>query len=124
MRAGHRAHSHRVRAHRPPPGGCVLALVFLRAFTLPGTIRAGMEDYRAAATRDFEDDERDLARRLDCPVLALWGEQGKMHAIFDVLATWREKARHVEGHALPCGHFIPEEAPDELLAALRPFLRG
>jgi haloacetate dehalogenase len=97
---------------------------YLRAFTLPGTIRAGMEDYRAAATRDFDDDARDLARRLDCPLLALWGEQGKMHTIFDVLATWREKARRVQGHALPCGHFVPEEAPDELLAVLRPFLRG
>jgi haloacetate dehalogenase len=97
---------------------------YLRAFTLPGTIRAGLEDYRAAATRDFDDDARDLARRLDCPLLALWGEQGKMHTIFDVLATWREKARLVQGHGLPCGHFIPEEAPDELLAVLRPFLRG
>ena len=97
---------------------------YLRAFTLPGTIRATLEDYRAAATRDLEDDERDLDRKLDCPVLAIWGEYGKMHTLFDVAATWKEKAHRVDGHPLPCGHFIPEEAPEELLAALRPFLRG
>ena len=97
---------------------------YLRAFTLPGTIRAGLEDYRAAATRDFEEDERDLALKLRCPLLAIWGEYGKMHTLFDVLASWREKAQSVQGHALPCGHFIPEEAPDELLADLRSFLRG
>jgi haloacetate dehalogenase len=97
---------------------------YLRAFTLPGTIRAGLEDYRAAAGRDFEDDERDLKRRLACPMLAIWGEFGKMHSLFDVLGTWKEKAERAEGHPLPCGHFIPEEAPDELLADLRPFLRG
>jgi haloacetate dehalogenase len=89
---------------------------------LPGTIRAGLEDYRAAATTDLVDDERDLGQRLSCPVLAVWGEQGKMHALFDVLATWREKAGDVRGHALPCGHFIPEEAPGELLHHLVPFL--
>ncbi len=97
---------------------------YLRAFTLPGTIRAGLEDYRAAATRDFEDDERDLALKLRCPVLAIWGEHGKMHTLFDVLASWREKAQDVRGHALPCGHFIPEEAPEELLADLRRFLES
>jgi haloacetate dehalogenase len=97
---------------------------YLRAFRLPGTIRAGLEDYRAAATRDFEDDERDLPRKLACPMLAIWGEFGKMHALFDVLGTWNEKAERAEGHPLPCGHFIPEEAPEELLADLRPFLRG
>jgi haloacetate dehalogenase len=95
---------------------------YLRAFTLPGTIRAGLEDYRAAATLDFGDDERDLGARVRCPVLALWGEFGKMHTLFDVLATWREKADQVDGRALPCGHFIPEEAPEELLALLREFL--
>ena len=97
---------------------------YLRVFRLPGTIRAGLEDYRAAATRDLADDEADLKHRLDCPVLALWGELGKMHALFDVLATWGDKAGDVRGRALPCGHFIPEEAPAELLAELAPFLDG
>jgi len=97
---------------------------YLRAFTLPGTIRAGLEDYRAAASRDFEDDERDLAMKLRCAVLAIWGEYGKMHTLFDVLATWREKALDVRGKALPCGHFIPEEMPEELVTELRQFLRS
>jgi haloacetate dehalogenase len=56
-------------------------------------------------------------------VLAIWGELGKMHAIFDVLATWKDKADALEGHPLPCGHFIPEEAPEQLLADLRKFLK-
>ena len=96
--------------------------ISLRAFSLPDTIRAGLENHRAAASRDFEDDERDLARRLRCPVLTLWGEFGKMHGLFDVLATWQEKADTVEGHPLPCGHFIPEEAPEALLVDLQAFL--
>jgi haloacetate dehalogenase len=95
---------------------------YLRAFLLPGTIRGSLEDYRAAATVDLVDDERDLGHKLACPVLAIWGEYGKMHQLFDVLATWREKASDVRGQPLPCGHFIPEEAPAELLAELLPFL--
>jgi haloacetate dehalogenase len=95
---------------------------YLRAFRLPGTIRAGLEDYRAAATVDIADDERDLGKKLACPVLVIWGEYGKMHTLFDVLATWKEKAASVRGHPVKCGHFIPEEAPDELLRDLTPFL--
>ncbi|HUL42633.1 MAG TPA: alpha/beta hydrolase [Burkholderiales bacterium] len=96
---------------------------YLRAFKLPGTQRATLEDYRAAATIDYQQDEQDLGRKVTCPVLALWGERGRMHPLFDVLATWREKAQRVEGKALPSGHFIPEEAPEPLLAELLPFLQ-
>lgn len=55
-------------------------------------------------------------------MLTQWGEFGKMHGLFDVLATWQEKADTVEGHPLPCGHFIPEEAPEALLVDLQAFL--
>ena len=96
---------------------------YLRALLLPGTIRCGLEDYRAAATQDFADDEADIGKKLKCPLYAIWGEFGKMHTLFDVAATWREKADDVRGNPLPCGHFIPEEAPEELLSDLLPFLR-
>lgn len=95
---------------------------YIRTFKMPGTIRAVLEDYRAAATVDYEHDERDLNRKLACPVLALWGEYGKMHQLFDVLGTWKEKAQLAEGRALRSGHFIPEEAPDALLEELEKFL--
>ncbi|UCD70386.1 MAG: alpha/beta hydrolase [Betaproteobacteria bacterium] len=97
---------------------------YLRALLLPGTIRCGLEDYRAAATTDCADDEVDLDKKLECPVYVIWGEFGKMHTLFDVVETWREKAVDVRGKPLACGHFIPEEAPEELLSDLLPFLHG
>jgi len=41
---------------------------------------------------------------------------------FDPLTEWRKVANRVEGEPLPCGHYIPEEAPDALLARALPFL--
>jgi haloacetate dehalogenase len=80
------------------------------------------EDYRAAATIDLVHDRKDLTKKLQMPVLALWGRQGVIAALFDCLADWREVATDVRGRALQCGHFIPEEKPKELLAELRRFL--
>ncbi|HZW68843.1 MAG TPA: alpha/beta hydrolase [Pseudogracilibacillus sp.] len=94
-----------------------------RVFVLPGTIRAMLADYRAAATVDFEHDEADLEDKVSCPLLTIWGEHGKMDKIFDVLATWKEKASDVTGKSLPCGHFVAEEAHELLLDELLEFLQ-
>jgi haloacetate dehalogenase len=95
---------------------------YTRAFADPRTIHATCEDYRAAATIDLVHDRKDLRKKIRMPVLALWGKQAVIEALFDCLADWREVATDVRGRALQCGHFIPEEKPKELLAELRRFL--
>jgi len=94
---------------------------YLRCFRDPAAIHAACEDYRAAATIDLVHDETDIDRRIAFPLLALWGRRGIMEKYFDVLETWRERAADVRGHALDCGHFLPEEVPEETAAALLSF---
>lgn len=94
---------------------------YLRCFRNPETIHAACEDYRAAATIDLEHDAADLDRKVDCPLLALWGARGAMHPLYDLLACWRERASNVTGHPIDAGHFLVEEAPHETLSALRGF---
>ncbi len=95
---------------------------YLRCFRDPATIHATCEDYRAAASIDLAHDDADLDHKIACPVLALWAEKGAMHKMYDVLATWRERTVSVSGKALPGGHFLPEEVPEETFAALKAFL--
>lgn len=98
---------------------------YVRAFSAPGALRCGFDDYRADAV-DSEHDEQDrqAGRTVDVPLLALWGAEGVM-ASLPILELWGEYATDVRGRALErCGHFVPEEAPDALLGELRPFLSG
>jgi haloacetate dehalogenase len=97
---------------------------YLRCARDPRTIHAICEDYRAGATFDFRLDEEDRARgsRISCPVLALWGAKSHTERFYDVLAVWREWADDVRGRALDCGHFLPEEAPEECYRELHAFL--
>jgi haloacetate dehalogenase len=92
-----------------------------RCFADPACIHATCEDYRAGASIDLEHDAADRNRRIGCPLLVLWGA-GRLDAAFDVLALWRERADDVRGRALPAGHFLPEEVPDETAAELLGFL--
>ena len=90
----------------------------------PATRHAICEDYRAAATLDLEHDAADADRKVTAPLLALWGGLGTVGALYDVLATWREKADDVRGRAMPCGHTPQEECPEETLAELLAFLKA
>ena len=95
---------------------------YVRAFRDPKCIHATCEDYRAAAGIDLVHDRKDLKKKLRMPVLALWGKMGVIEQYFQPIKDWREVARDVRGHALDCGHFLPEEKPQEVLRALRGFL--
>jgi haloacetate dehalogenase len=94
---------------------------YVRCFNDPATLQAMCEDYRAAASIDLDHDRADLNKKIECPLLVLWGEKGAMHHMYDVPATWRERATVVKGSALPCGHWMPEEVPDAVYEQLRSF---
>ncbi|AXK31674.1 alpha/beta hydrolase [Streptomyces armeniacus] len=98
---------------------------YVRCFSDPAAIHASCEDYRAAATIDLAHDAEDAAagRTVTAPLLALWGELGFVGRHYDVLGAWREYAADVRGTALPCDHYVPEEAPGETVAHLREFFR-
>ena len=94
-----------------------------RCVANPETVHAMCEDYRAGAGIDDEIDQADRAagRRIQCPVLALWAGNDELGEWFDVLETWRGWADDVTGHAVDSSHFMAEEAPDEVAAALLAF---
>ncbi|MCB5173855.1 alpha/beta fold hydrolase [Microvirga lenta] len=97
---------------------------YRRCYSKPETIHAMCEDYRAGATIDMQLDEMDqkAGKRIACPVLALWGLRNGLERWYDVCEVWRAWADDVQGHGIDCGHYLAEEAPEETLAALIPFL--
>ena len=99
---------------------------YLRCFSNPETIRGTCMDYRSIEL-DLQHDEADRGRKLTCPVLVLWaGNMAKrpgwqVGVRLNMLDTWRERATDVRGGPIDCGHFLPEEAPDEVTNQLLGF---
>jgi haloacetate dehalogenase len=94
----------------------------------PARVHAICEEYRAAATIDREDDERDRSagRRIACPTLVLWSGSGPLGRWYEgeggPLAIWRRWAEQTEGEAVPGGHFFPEEHPHATADRISSFL--
>jgi haloacetate dehalogenase len=107
-------------AGRPEAIGEEAMRAYVEAFT-PEAIRASCDDYRAGAHVDPEIDraDRESGRRIACPVLALWGGARKQRP--SPIPVWERWADDVSGRALECGHFLPEEAPEETAAELIAF---
>ena len=95
-----------------------------RAAETTATTAAAAAD--AANDLDLEHDRADIERgnKIGCPLRVLWGEHGVLAQYAEPLAEWRKVARDVSGRALPCGHAIPEEAPDELMAEMLSFFEA
>ena len=97
---------------------------YVRCIELPGAAHGLCEDYRASASIDLIHDQLDIDTKnfLHQPLLVLWGEQGVVNQCFEPLKEWSKLAVNVKGHALPCGHYIPEEAPELMLIHVQSFL--
>jgi haloacetate dehalogenase len=100
---------------------------YVDALRDPERAHAICEEYRAAATLDRDHDaaDRRSGRRIPCPVLALWSSSGGVASWYSgeggPLGLWRLWADDTRGHELKGGHFFPEEAPEETIAALSAF---
>jgi haloacetate dehalogenase len=118
-------HAHTSREPKPPGFFAPEALDdYLAAARDPAAIVGMCEDYRAAATIDLVHDRESRAagRTVACPMLVLWGDKGKIGTWYDPLALWRSYcAAAVTGGPVPSGHYIPEEAPAEVLTAFDAF---
>jgi haloacetate dehalogenase len=92
----------------------------------PAAIHSACEDYRASAGIDLEHDRQSRERgdKVACDLLVLWGERGVVQRLFKPLELWQAQcAGQVSGHAVPSGHFIPEELPEQTAQALMDFMR-
>ena len=99
-----------------------IQIEYLRTSSDPAAIHAMCEDYRAGASIDLKHDESDIDTKIAVPLLTLWGQKGSMGRLYDVLAIWRERGSRVTGKALPGGHNLQEDVPDQVFAELRAFL--
>ena len=95
---------------------------YIRCCT-PENIHAVCEDYRAAVGIDLVHDEADLGRKIEMPMLVLWGEKSHVNRSYKPMEAWRERAADVRGKMLACGHYPAEQASDQTCAELLGFFR-
>ena len=98
---------------------------YLRCLSDPAAIHAMCEDYRAGASIDLDHDAVDAIKTpIACPTYVVYGVKGLVGRKFDVPAIWRKYAARLTFKGIETNHWIPEEAPQELVADLKAFLKS
>lgn len=97
---------------------------YTRAYSLPGALRGGFSYYRAMFRENRALDAESAGRKIQEPVLCLWGNTGGMGGVFDVLEMWEKEAVDVRGRGIDaCGHYLAEERPECVIEELLGFLQ-
>jgi len=111
---------------QPGAIGADVRAAYLASCRHPEVIHAICQDYRASAFVDAEHDAADqnAGRRLTMPTLAMWQDPGGTPLPFNPPQIWQSWANVLRTEVLPCGHFLPEEQPDLVAAAIRDLLAG
>ena len=97
---------------------------YLSGASNPQSMHAMCEDYRAGASIEMQHDREDNGKMVACPLMTLWASYAPMGRIYDVLATWKERASNVTGKQIPGGHNLPDTSPKEVIAELRAFFKA
>jgi pimeloyl-ACP methyl ester carboxylesterase len=92
---------------------------YIRAYSVPGAMKAGFAYYRAIPQTVQENQEL-KETKLPMPVLAIGGGIGAGKMTID---TMKLVADRVQGAIVDdCGHYTPEECPDQFLGLTERFL--
>jgi len=72
---------------------------------------------RPGAIEDARDEDRVVVKRgvkIDVPTRILWGQHGNLSSS-PAMDIWTIRCSNAEGAEDPCGHYLPEEAPEVVL---------
>lgn len=107
-----------------PPG---ILQSYLDQLSDPDHIHATCEDYRASAPGGYDlgldSADREAGRKVQVPLRALWGTKGLNQMMFGDKCTdlWKNVCKEASGKGYDCGHYMPEEMPQEMEAEILEF---
>jgi haloacetate dehalogenase len=101
------------------------AMAEYKRCTTPEQIHAVCEDYRATVSVDLAMDTADFGKRkIECPVLVIWGSNSHCGRHFKPMEAWQPWASDLRGWSVPTGHYPAEEKAPVIADPFLEFFSG